>query len=408
MDTFKATKAAEYYMEPTPEEMQSHLRMHGMGELQDITTGLAANNAASYVLRGGEVKDSFLDPTTTSDPQQAAIIQGLLENVNFSTLKGQTPTQMAASFAAAINSESGGLSEITKRVKNGQSLQQIADKINQRMNGIQRLAENEFAKQILGIPDQAEVKLASLNSEMEAILMAMSQVSQLGFIKSKKRTAPVQDDEGNITKPGPMDSYDQLPLLWQPELIVDPQFELAFLQMELDVEQTFKTHDVRQVVDLEIDRSGSMHPTWKQGFVKAILLFYMGLVKKGTTTLYVSTFETKSDGHTRIENELEAKEYYEKYYCGGGGTTDINRVIQDAQASIAQNKLGNYSFHSESRPEIVIINDGQDPLDPSMPTTAPVYSITLEESNPALKELCERSGGSYHEFHGPNARFNRG
>lgn len=411
MNTFTATKPASYYDAPSPEEMQTYLRHYGMGELQDIEAGLAANHAASHHLRNAPIQHSFVDPTTTPDPQRAATLQSLLESVNFSTLSGKNPTEMAAGFAAAINSEQGGLDQIVNKVKQGrESVEQIAQRINQKMAGVQKMAENDFAKDVLGIPDIPEVALARLDPEMKAILMAMAQIQKLGFIQAKKKTAPMPDLSGNIIKPEDMEFHEQLPELWSPEIIVDPQFDIRFLTMELEVEARFKTHDVRQVADLLIDRSYSMlaqtsdGAPWKQGFVKAILLFYMDLVKKGTTTLYVSTFETKADGHVKIETELEARQYYNQYRCAGGGGTDINRVIREDQESISHNKLGKYTFHRDAAPEVIVINDGQDSLDPHMKTNAPVHSITLEEDNPDLKTLCEKSGGSYTRFKSPNYR----
>ncbi len=405
-DVFKATKPADYYIEPSPDEMQSLLRRVGLGELQDIETGLAANNAASFTLRDGKVSDSFTNPEATSDPLKAATLQNLLQEVNFSNLSGNNPTTKAAAFAAAVNSQPGGLNGIVNDVKNGRSIQQIADQINQKIAGVQRALQNEFARQQLGMPpDLPEAILPKLGVEETALLEAMGHVAKLGFIKSNLRTSPTQDDAGNIIRPDEMMDFDQLPLLWSPEIVADPLFDFSFLNMELDIEQSFKTHQVKQVIDLLIDRSYSMYEPWKQGFVKAILLHYMELVRLGTTTLYVSTFERSADGHTRIETLKEAEDYYKSYRCEGGGGTDVNNVILNDQQSIAHNKLGRYKFHIDSQPQVVVINDGQDRVDPSMKTLAPVFAVTLEERNMGLKELCNRSGGEYHEFASPNSKF---
>lgn len=410
MTPLLATKPADYYLAPTAEEMQDYLRIHGLGELTDVETGLAANHAASHQLREAPIQKGFLDPSNTSDPIKAKTMQQLLESIHFDTLTGKNPTEKAAAFAAAIRSEQGGMEEIVKQVKNGKDVGDIADKINKKLEGIHEMSKNDFAKDMMDIGDIPEVKLATLSPEDKAVMMAMAQIEKLGFIKAIKRTAPIEDLEGKIIKPSDMLMHEQLPELWNPELIVDPQFDIRFLTMEMDVETRYKRHDIKQVIDLLIDRSYSMLDVtpdgvpWKQGFVRAVLLFYFDLVKKGTTSLYVSTFERENDGHVRIETELEARDYYKNYQCKGGGTTDVNKVIQQDQKSISQNRLGQYTFHMDSAPEVVIINDGQDHVDKSMELIAPMHAITLEESNEGLKTLCERSGGSYTEFDSPHRR----
>jgi uncharacterized protein with von Willebrand factor type A (vWA) domain len=76
-----------------------------------------------------------------------------------------------------------------------------------------------------------------------------------------------------------------------------------------------------------------------------------------------------------------------------GGTTDIGSIVTSIANDIEEQRLGNLDIDlSQEKPEILIINDGQDEVGyDTLPYK--VNAISLMEFSDELKTLCIKTGG---------------
>jgi len=83
------------------------------------------------------------------------------------------------------------------------------------------------------------------------------------------------------------------------------------------------------------------------------------------------------------------------------GGTDVNGCLKKTIEMIKSRTLKNISGGqdhklSDDHFEILIINDGQDSVDPTFHPTIKTHAVCLMESNDNLKNVCHRSSGTYH------------
>ncbi len=78
--------------------------------------------------------------------------------------------------------------------------------------------------------------------------------------------------------------------------------------------------------------------------------------------------------------------------------TQVGHVINSIEKEIVNNKkLYNLNIDlSHERPEILIVNDGNDSVKTSV--NWKTNAITISQANDQLKALCEDTGGSYISF----------
>lgn len=396
----KATKPEGRYIEPSEEEIRARLQMHDMADNVDMATTTAAVHAASHLQWDRPIKDSFLDPGLLEDPAAAAAIQAALEAVDFRELTGSTPVQKAIAFNALTKSMPGGMPGLINSMKNGNPIDKRLQRMAQQQVslGTMKSSDNEFAKEMLRYdPNSPEVSAMSLSEEERATLTAMAAIAQIGEIKSRRVKKMVAKTGGNILRPHLMEYPEQVSLLLDMSELIQPDWEAKLASQESFVRRYFEEELGKLAALIMIDRSSSMIPAWKQGYVRAIMLHYFDLLSKGEATVYLGTFEQKVDGIKMVTNVTEAKEYYNKYRAGVGSTTDVNAVIEEIQTGFQRGKIGKYSVPPEQLPELIIVNDGQDRVEVKK-YDFPTHVISLEVDNENLAQVAKLSDGSYNVF----------
>lgn len=396
----KHTDPADYYSEAlegfNEETLQNYLSRRGLTVKEDMETFLSATNAASHQLRGGDPLEAM--KKVSPDPIEASVIKELLQSIDFDQLSGETPIEKGAAFSSVLKSE-GGLESAVETAKKGKSLEHIQKSMAQKMDQLGALKDNEFAQEMLNTPQEVETILPTLGYMEKEILKALKDIENITAMSGKRPKKLVAHPSGNIPFERRMKNYEELSILTDFSQVFDADFLPRFANMELTVTDYKKPEYLKKIVVAKIDRSGSMSPYWKQAYVKALLMFYFNLLKKGQVEeIFLTTFEREIDGWERIKNETQAREYYQKYRLLGGGTTEVGEVIKKTQADIASGKIGEFVLLEGCQPEIVVINDGQDDVDRNLETIAPIHVISLEEHNPDLEALATRSGGSFTLF----------
>jgi uncharacterized protein with von Willebrand factor type A (vWA) domain len=316
-----------------------------------------------------------------------------LSQVNVAALPGQTPEEKAQSFEALMG-KSPEYPDWMEEYGQHQRKRQIK-KANQMAEGLEELLEsgNKFGGETLGLSDKPMPELLeSLTEEQKSVLLGLARLKDVGF-KLKGRSKLKRDPEGDSIEIEEMEEFSQVSSLDILQL-VDPTFDLKIPTRNFTLPVRYKRAEGKKEYILLIDRSGSMSTDVKMGTVRAMLTLLFEEVRKGEATVYMSTFEEGIDGWQKIETHEEARLAYDTFPEPRGGNTEIGDCIVEAQNEIKQGKLGEFDL-TLTEPEIIIVNDGQDNVDPTTPTIAPVSAISIEQANADLETLCVRSGGKF-------------
>jgi len=179
-----------------------------------------------------------------------------------------------------------------------------------------------------------------------------------------------------------------------------PGYNAKLLSKDLIIEKPVRYEEQKQKIIILVDFSGSMGETIKQNWVLAILANRLKYVMKKECEIFFSYFLTVEDMsyfkwyHAYDENT--ALELFEKIDTNpNGGDTEIGRVINKIDEVIKneQNFFNLNIIFKKEKPEILVINDGQDTVKTFVEYKT--NAITLYEHNEELKQLCEKTGGKY-------------
>jgi hypothetical protein len=134
----------------------------------------------------------------------------------------------------------------------------------------------------------------------------------------------------------------------------------------------------------------------KQIWVNAILIDRLRYVMNEEAEVFFSYFvhDPKKLNFHHLKNRQDVMNFWTWFSNDpNGGTTNIGGMVTSVANDIAERKLGNLNVDlSVEKPEILIINDGQDRVGyDSLPYK--VNAISLMEFSDELKKLCVKTGG---------------
>ena len=146
-----------------------------------------------------------------------------------------------------------------------------------------------------------------------------------------------------------------------------------------------------------------MNENFKKEWVYAVVANRLQYAMVKECEVFISLFLTegtmKHYKFTHIYDEQSALEFWKTFnFNPGGGDTKVGYVINAIEKEILDNKrLYNLNIDlSHERPEILIVNDGNDTVKTSV--NWKTNAITISQENDQLKALCEDTGGSYISF----------
>lgn len=175
-----------------------------------------------------------------------------------------------------------------------------------------------------------------------------------------------------------------------------PNFRTKFLTKDLTVNVPVDRKEQKQKIIILLDYSGSMDELEKQIWVNAILIDRLRYVMKEEAEVFFSYFvhdPGKLSFH-HIKNKEDVMDFWRWFSNDpNGGTTDIGAMVTRISEDISKGKLRNLKIDlSEEKPEILVINDGQDKVGyDSLPYK--VNAISLMQFSDELKNLCVKTGG---------------
>lgn len=176
-----------------------------------------------------------------------------------------------------------------------------------------------------------------------------------------------------------------------------PNFRTKFLTKDLTVNVPVDRKEQKQKIIIMLDFSGSMDEDEKQIWVNAILIDRFRYVMKGEAEVFFSYFvHDKEDlKFHHIKDREDVIKFWNMFSNDpNGGNTAIGELVEYVAKEVTEKKrLHNLDIDlSEERPEILIINDGQDRVQTDK-FPYKVNAISLIQFSDQLKDLCVATNG---------------
>ena len=177
---------------------------------------------------------------------------------------------------------------------------------------------------------------------------------------------------------------------------VYPNFRSKFLTKDLTVNVPVDRKEQIQKIIILLDYSGSMHEDEKQIWVNAILIDRFRYVMKGEAEVFFSYFVDDAEDleFQHIKDRDDVIKFWQRFSNEpNGGGTAIGDIVQYVADQVNSHKLHNLDIDlSEEKPEILIINDGQDSVGTDE-FPYKVNAISLMSFSEELKDLCLATEG---------------
>lgn len=176
-----------------------------------------------------------------------------------------------------------------------------------------------------------------------------------------------------------------------------PNFKVKFLTKDLTVNVPVERSEKKQKIIILLDYSGSMCDTSKQLWVNAMLIDRFRYVMKGEAEVFFSYFvyRTSELQFIHVKDREDVLNFWQTFSNSpSGGTTDIGGIVDYVSKEVAKGHLHNLKNVNlqEEKPEILIINDGQDRVGhDEFPYK--VNAVSLMDFSDELKDLCIATGG---------------
>ena len=238
----------------------------------------------------------------------------------------------------------------------------------------------------------------------EALEMDLSFIEYLALLSTKKAFSTdhgklEKDASGKVIKYNLMESMTDVINM---DLIqcVMPDFERKLAKKELYTRTRYAKIDKGQNLVILVDDSGSMSDAGKKAMLRAALTLKL---KQHTSThhVYIGTFENDVDGFIEVKEGMKFEDLDIMKLDRGG--TDVNGCVKDTIRMIKARTLKGWKNRPDCKLddnhfEIMVINDGTDSVDPNYHPDIKLHALCLRQSNPDLKNICHRSGGTYHHL----------
>jgi hypothetical protein len=326
------------------------------------------------------ISEKFSDYDSLSDGQKEdySAKKSLYDQVFEEFIPGFTPIEQAIS--------------IFRRISNVKSDGSPSD---EEMNYESTLSFDRKCYTDPELNEQLDFNEISKNYKMD-ILNKISIVSDFGehFKVEKEISEKIVSNSNQFSKRIMRDyaQFSQIDL-YQKML---PSFKTKFLTKDLTVNVPVDRKEKTQKIIILLDFSGSMDEELKQQWVNAILIDRLRYVMRGEAEVFFSYFvhRTKDLNFQHLKNREDVLNFWSTFSNSpNGGMTAIGEIVTYIDQEISSGRLHNLDIDlSAERPEILIINDGQDSIGyDSLPYK--VNAISLDTYCQELSDLCVATEG---------------
>lgn len=245
------------------------------------------------------------------------------------------------------------------------------------------------------INEQLELNELSKDRKME-IMNHLSLVGQFGSeFKVEKEISEKIVANSDQYSTMIMRDYSQIHMMNLMQKVY-PNFRSKFLTKDLTVNVPVDRKEQIQKIIIILDYSGSMDTDEKQIWVNAILIDRFKYVMKGEAEVFFSYFvdEVEDLNFRHIKDREDVLEFWRHFSNEpDGGMTEVGDMVEHIANEIAMGKLCNLDVDlSQEKPEILVINDGQDEIGTEQ-FPYKVNAVSLMEFSNELKDLCNATGG---------------
>jgi uncharacterized protein with von Willebrand factor type A (vWA) domain len=189
---------------------------------------------------------------------------------------------------------------------------------------------------------------------------------------------------------------------------VYPNFRSKFLTKDLTVSVPVDRKEQIQKIIIILDYSGSMDYDQKQIWVNAILIDRFKYVMRGEAEVFFSYFVDSVDDlqFQHIKDREDVINFWQTFSNNpNGGMTEVGDMVEHISNEIQAGRLCNLDVNlSEEKPEILVINDGQDDINTDK-FPYKVNAVSLMSFSNQLKDLCLNTGGKQIEVTDEDAVF---
>lgn len=320
------------------------------------------------------------DSLSDEDKHDYDIKKSFYESIYDQYIPGFTPLEQAVAIFLKMNK---------KKIDSDGEKEQEEDNFNSSL---------DFNREIYSDPtinEQLEINELSKERKMQ-IINNISLISDFGTqfkVEKEVDEKIVSNSDEYLTKI--MRDYSQFHMLNLYQKMF-PNFKTKFLTKDLTVNVPVDRKEKKQKIIIILDFSGSMSDPKKQIWVNAILIDRFRYVIKGEAEVFFSYFVHNPNQmkFQHIKDREDVVKFWETFSNDpDGGNTEVGDMVQRIADEVQAGKLMNLDVDlSEEKPEILVINDGQDSIDVSE-FPYKVNAICLMEYNSELEKLCVDSGG---------------
>lgn len=268
----------------------------------------------------------------------------------------------------------------------------------------------DFDRQLYSDPtinEQLDLNDLSRDRKME-IMNHLSLVGQFGSeFKVEKEISEKIVANSDEYSTMIMRDYSQIHMMNLMQKVY-PNFRSKFLTKDLTVSVPVDRKEQIQKIIIILDYSGSMDYDTKQIWVNAILIDRFRYVMKGEAEVFFSYFVDSVNDleFQHIKDRDDVIAFWQTFSNNpNGGMTEVGDMVQHISEEITRGKLCNLDVNlSEEKPEILVINDGQDSIGTDK-FPYKVNAVSLMSFSSELKDLCLNTGGKQIEVTEKNQVF---
>lgn len=387
------------YEEPTDEFILERFEQIGFQGTYSPAFVRDMANYYSWIFHGSNPQCSLM---VVEEPYDLNI-QGFLGSLNYYEYTGFTPLEKAASIVAAFSALKG--SEIECMDGDDEGIIPLfmmgdPEKISGMLNHIQEevvsLMKKDAYKMLLEIKDTIpEIAISHITAEQ------LSMVERLAIVESRGRIRAARELPKRYVQP--MAEYSQVTQISNMSSMVMPYFDYKFATKQLFVSR--REQATMQCLVFLIDLSWSMkEDPRRQSWVQALMTNRCQAVLDKKAQLYVIGYREEPFLNetqailTRQDVEYQAKYKFLTPFENKRANTRVSNVLTKVYAGITDGKLGRHNLRG-TRPQVVVLCDGEDALNPTMEMKFPTHFFMLGPmDNDGMRRFAAKGGGTYERF----------
>lgn len=397
----KRTKPHLLYKEPSNEDIDLKFKEINFNGIYSYNLVKDLANAASFKKYNSNVSEALLliKGGLKKDRDYHKNIQKFLTTVDFNAFSGNTPLSKAASIVIALSSKEDGTGtevdgDNTIPIFSGKSEEDIEKTSVELKEHVKASLEaSESIAKYVTNPDNEtpEVALCNMTSEQLNVIKNLAILNTKSKITSKKNP--------DVNKIVQMTNYREVSKMQSLSDMLLPTFKYRLATKQLRIKERINSE--KQALILLIDDSGSMSYQPKMVWVKSLILNRLDAVAKGEAELIIAWFVTSIDfdNSVKITTKEQAIAFIKKDFYGlfNAGATNIENAVREACNCVKKNKFGRHPLNG-IRPQIVVINDGDDDVNKSYKPEITTHGFILGRDNNDMKSMINNCNGLYEKF----------